>query len=61
MTAPAAVIVTGATGALGRAVVAHLLGLLVTLIGEPLTRQLVRDEWPDAAVDEPDGRGRGQP
>ena len=30
------------------AVVAHLLGLLVTFIGEPLTLGLVRDAWPDA-------------
>ena len=31
-------------------VVAHLLGLLVTFIGEPLTLRLVRDAWPDASV-----------
>ncbi len=29
------------------ALVANLLNLLVTFIGEPLTRQLVRDAWPD--------------
>jgi len=29
------------------ALVANLLNLLVTFIGEPLTRQLVRDSWPD--------------
>ena len=45
----------------GAAVVAHLLGLLVTFIGEPLTRQLVRDAWPDAAADETGGRAGGQP
>ena len=45
----------------GDAVVAHLLGLMVTFIGEPLTRQLVRDVWPDAATDDPDGRAGGQP
>jgi hypothetical protein len=33
------------------AVVAHLLGLLVTFIGEPLTLQLVNDAWPDASLD----------
>lgn len=44
----------------GAAVVGHLLGLLVTFIGEPLTRQLVRDAWPDAAADEPGGRAEGQ-
>lgn len=30
--------------------VAHLLGLLVTFIGEPLALLLVRDAWPDAAM-----------
>ena len=32
--------------------VAHLLGLLVTFIGEPLTLRLVREAWPDASLDE---------
>jgi hypothetical protein len=45
----------------GTALVAHLLGLLVTFIGEPLTRQLARDAWPDAAPDETDGTAEGQP
>ncbi len=36
--------------------VAHLLGLLVTFIGEPLTLRLVRDKWPDASMDETDFR-----
>ena len=36
----------------GAAVVAHLLGLLVTFIGEPLTLRLVADAWPDADVNE---------
>jgi hypothetical protein len=31
-------------------VLAHLLGLLVTFIGEPLTLQLVRDAWPSASM-----------
>ena len=30
---------------------AHLLGLLVTFIGEPLTLRLVRESWPDASLD----------
>jgi hypothetical protein len=34
------------------AIMAHLLGLLATFIGEPLTRRLVREAWPDAALDE---------
>jgi len=34
------------------AVTAHLLGLLVTFIGEPLTMCLVRQAWPDASLDE---------
>jgi hypothetical protein len=32
----------------GAAIIAHLLGLLVTFIGEPLTLRLVRESWPDA-------------
>ena len=34
------------------ALIAHLLWLLVTFIGEPLTLQLVRECWPDASLDE---------
>ncbi|HEX9095255.1 MAG TPA: hypothetical protein VF990_04040 [Candidatus Dormibacteraeota bacterium] len=34
------------------AITAHLLGLLVTFIGEPLTVRLVREAWPDASWDE---------
>lgn len=30
---------------------AHLLGLLVTFIGEPLTLRLLRESWPDASFD----------
>ncbi len=33
------------------ALVAQLLGLLATFIGEALTMQLVRDAWPDAPFD----------
>jgi hypothetical protein len=33
-------------------ITAHLLGLLVTLIGEHLTMRLLREAWPDAAWDE---------
>ncbi len=29
---------------------AHLVGLLVTFIGEPLTLTLVRDAWPGATL-----------
>jgi hypothetical protein len=45
----------------GALVVAHLLGLLVTFIGEPLTLRLVRDAWPDAPADEADRRAEGGP
>jgi hypothetical protein len=45
----------------GEALVAHLLGLLATLIGEPLVLRLVRDEWPDAPGDKTDRRLGGQP
>jgi hypothetical protein len=31
----------------GAAIVAHLLGLLVTFIGEPITLRLMIDIWPD--------------
>lgn len=30
------------------AIIAHLLSLLVTFIGEPITLRLVREVWPDA-------------
>ena len=36
----------------GAAIIAQLLGLLVTFIGEPLTLRLVRESWPDASWDE---------
>ena len=32
------------------AVIAHLLGLLETFIGEPLTLRLVRDAWPNGSL-----------
>ncbi len=34
------------------AIIAHLLGLLVTFIGAPLTVRLVGEAWPDALLDE---------
>ena len=34
------------------AIIAHLLGLLVTFIGKPLTVRLVREAWPDASLAE---------
>jgi len=44
------------TGARGReaavALTAHLLGLLVTFVGEPLMLRLVREAWPDLSLDE---------
>ena len=36
----------------GLAITAHLLELLVTFIGEPLTLRLVREAWPEASLDE---------
>jgi hypothetical protein len=44
--------VTGAAGQAGMVLVAHLLELLVTFIGAPLTLRLLRDTWPDASIDE---------
>jgi len=32
--------------------IAHLLGLLSTFIGEPLTRRIVREAWGDQLPDE---------
>jgi hypothetical protein len=37
-------------GQAGVVVVAQLIGLLVTFIGEPLTLRLMRDAWPNATV-----------
>ncbi|WP_020470471.1 hypothetical protein [Zavarzinella formosa] len=37
-------------GQAGFVVVAQLLGLLVTFIGEPLTLGIVRDAWPNASI-----------
>ena len=34
------------------AIIAHLLGLLETFIGKPLTLRLMREAWPDASLDE---------
>ncbi len=34
------------------AITAHLLGLLSTFIGEPLTLRLIREAWPDTSLDE---------
>ena len=47
---------SGSAGDGGAAAVAsitsHLLGLLATFIGEPLTLRLVRESWPEASLDE---------
>ena len=32
------------------AIIAHLLGLLETFVGQPLTLRLVREAWPDASL-----------
>ena len=37
----------------GSIVLAELLGLLVSFIGESLTLTLVREAWPDASMDPP--------
>jgi hypothetical protein len=36
----------------GTAIIAHLLGLLITFIGQPLTLRLVQESWPYASLDE---------
>ena len=33
------------------AITAHLLSLLVTFVGEPITLKLVREAWPDTSLD----------
>jgi hypothetical protein len=45
----------------GTVLVAHLLELLVTFIGAPLTLRLVRDTWPDASMNEADLRSEEKP
>jgi hypothetical protein len=45
----------------GIVLVAHLLELLVTFIGEPLTLRLVRDKSRDASMDEADLRTEEKP
>ena len=42
----------GAEGQAGTVLVAHLLELLVTFMGEPLTLRLLQDKWPDASIDQ---------
>ena len=50
----------GAGGEGGVVVVAQLLGLLMTFVGEPLTLRLVRDAWPDAPIPDPDAESGGE-
>ena len=45
----------------GTILVAHLLQLLVTFMGTPLTLRLVRDAWPDASMDGADLRSEEKP
>ena len=52
---------TGAATQAGIVLVAHLLELLVTFIGAPLTLSLVRDKWPDASMDGTDLRTEENP
>jgi hypothetical protein len=51
----------GAAVQAGIVLVAHLLELLVTFIGKPLTLRLVREAWPDAAMDGADLRTEEKP
>ncbi|MGI8835894.1 MAG: hypothetical protein ACR2H4_04555 [Pyrinomonadaceae bacterium] len=41
------------------AITAHLLSLLSTFIGEPLTLRLIREAWPDTSLDEYIQQNRG--
>ncbi len=51
---------TRATEQAGILLVACLLELMVTFIGEPLTLRLVRDGWPNASLDGADLRSEEQ-
>jgi len=51
----------GSAGQAGIVLVAHLLELLVTFIGAPLTLSLMRDKWPDASIDRADLRTEEKP
>jgi hypothetical protein len=42
----------------GAALVKQLINLLVTFIGEPLTLRLVLDVWPNAALKDPELKGK---
>ncbi len=43
------------------ALVAHLLGLLATFIGESLTLRIAREAWPDASIDNTDLKEEEKP
>ncbi|WP_171475798.1 hypothetical protein [Frigoriglobus tundricola] len=51
----------GVESGAGDTIVARLLDLLVTFIGEPLTLRLVRDVWPDETVTGADAGSGEQP
>jgi len=42
----------------GVMLISRLLGLLLLFLGEPLTMNLVRDVWPDAALDDANPQNR---
>jgi hypothetical protein len=44
----------------GAILIAQLIGLLLTFIGEGLTLRLVQDVWPEAAFDGPVSEKRGK-
>jgi hypothetical protein len=44
----------------GAILIAQLLGLLLTFIGETLTLRLMQDVWPDAAFDDPNSATGGK-
>jgi len=52
---------TATEGQGGTLLVAHLLELLMTFIGESLTLHLVRDAWPEAPLNGADWRGEKTP
>ena len=52
---------TGSAVQAGIVLVGHLLELLVTFIGAPLTLRILQEKWPDAAMDGAPLRTEGKP
>jgi hypothetical protein len=51
---------SGETAQLGAVLIAHLIGLMITFIGESLTLRLLHDVWPDMLGSEKKLKGTNQ-